>query len=117
LDEKLIVGDGTPANVFSSESRARPYIQLFERRTVAGDGERYVGPKISAYHLGKAEQFRLFRARSTTSTHTAAHLRSDALYVATHASCAAVLYTSDLTAYSNMYLVEVGEFDELPDLE
>jgi len=28
-----------------------------------------------------------------------------------------VLYTSDLTAYSNMYLVEVGEFDELPDLE
>ena len=29
----------------------------------------------------------------------------------------AVLYTSDLTAYSNMYLVEVGEFDELPDLE
>jgi hypothetical protein len=29
----------------------------------------------------------------------------------------AVLYTSDLTRYSNMYLVEVGEFDELPDLE
>jgi len=29
----------------------------------------------------------------------------------------AVLYTSDLTGYSNMYLVEVGEFDELPDLE
>ena len=29
----------------------------------------------------------------------------------------AVLYTSDRTAYSNMYLVEVGEFGELPDLE
>ncbi|MBL7201489.1 MAG: hypothetical protein ISS56_15225 [Anaerolineae bacterium] len=29
----------------------------------------------------------------------------------------AVLYTSDLTAYSNLYLVEVGEFDEWPDLE
>ena len=28
----------------------------------------------------------------------------------------AVLYTSDLTAYSNMYLVEVGQFEELPDL-
>ena len=28
----------------------------------------------------------------------------------------AVLYTSDLTGYSNMYLVEVGEFGELPDL-
>ena len=39
-----------------------------------------------------------------------------ALYAATHALCAAVLYTSDLTAYSSMYLVEVGEFGELPDL-
>jgi hypothetical protein len=29
----------------------------------------------------------------------------------------AVLYTSDLTAYSNMYLVEVGEFEELPELK
>ena len=29
----------------------------------------------------------------------------------------AVLYTSDLTGYSNMYLVEIGEFDDLPDLE
>ncbi|MBN1584682.1 MAG: hypothetical protein JXA89_28505 [Anaerolineae bacterium] len=29
----------------------------------------------------------------------------------------AVLYSSDLTAYSNMVLVEVGEFEELPDLE
>jgi hypothetical protein len=102
----MIVGDGTPANVFSSESRARPYIQLFERRTVAGDGERYVSPKILAYHLGKAEQFRLFRARSTTSTRTASH-----------APCAAVLYTSDLTGYSNMYLVEIGDFYQLPDLE
>ena len=40
-----------------------------------------------------------------------------ALYATTHASCAAVLYTSDLTAYSNMYLVEIDEFDELLDLE
>jgi Tol biopolymer transport system component len=29
----------------------------------------------------------------------------------------AMLYASDLTAYSNMYLVEVGDFDRLPDLE
>ncbi len=28
----------------------------------------------------------------------------------------AVLYTSDLTAYSNMYLIELGKFDELPEL-
>ena len=29
----------------------------------------------------------------------------------------AVLYTSDLTAYSDMYLVEVGDFDDFPDLK
>jgi hypothetical protein len=28
----------------------------------------------------------------------------------------AMLHTSDLIAYSNMYLVEVGAFEELPDL-
>jgi hypothetical protein len=49
LDETLIVGDGTPAFVFTRDSPARPYIQLFERRAVAGDGERYVGPKILAF--------------------------------------------------------------------
>ena len=27
-----------------------------------------------------------------------------------------VLYTSDLASYSKMYLVEVGEFEELPEL-
>ena len=94
LDEKLIVGDGTPANVFSGESRARPYIQLFK-----WNGERYVGPKILAYH------------RSTfNNQHAHCHPRFTP-------DGKAVLYTSDLTAYSNMYLVEVGAFDELPDLE
>ena len=46
-----IVGDGTPAYVFTSESTAWPYIQLFSRQKAsAWDGERYVGPKILAYH-------------------------------------------------------------------
>ncbi len=27
-----------------------------------------------------------------------------------------ILYTSDVTGYSNMYLVELRPFDELPDL-
>ena len=93
------MGDGTPANVFTSESTARPYIQLFERRPAAGDGERYVGPKILAYH------------RSTfNNQHAHCHPRFTP-------DGKAVLYTSDLTGYSNMYLVEVGEFDQLPDLE
>ena len=70
-----------------------------------------MGPKILAYHLGKAGTARLSRARSTTSAHKAC------VALPRTKACAAVLYTSDLTAYSNMYLVEVGEFDELPDLE
>jgi oligogalacturonide lyase len=94
LDEKLIVGDGTPASVFSSGGQARPYIQLFK-----WDGEQYVGPKILAYH------------RSTfNNQHAHCHPRFTP-------DGKAVLSTSDLTAYSNMYLVEVGAFDELPDLQ
>jgi oligogalacturonide lyase len=94
LDETLIVGDGTAAFVFTRESEARPFIQLFK-----WDGKRYVGPKILAYH------------RSTfNDQHAHCHPRftPDGRHV---------LYTSDLTAYSNMYLVEVGDFDQLPDLE
>jgi len=94
LDERLIVGDGTAAFVFTSESKSRPYIQLFK-----WDGEQYVGPKILSYH------------RSTfNNQHAHCHPRFTL-------DGKAVLYTSDLTAYSNMYLVEVGEFEELPDLE
>jgi len=93
LDEHLIVGDGTAAFVFTSESAARPYIQLFK-----WDGERYAGPRILAYH------------RSTfNNQHAHCHPRFTP-------DGKAVLYTSDLTAYSNMYLVEVGDFEELPEL-
>ena len=93
LDENLIVGDGTAAFVFTSESAARPYIQLFK-----WDGERYVGPRILAYH------------RSTfNNQHAHCHPRFTP-------DGKAVLYTSDLTAYSNMYLVEVGDFEDLPEL-
>lgn len=90
LDESLIVGDGTAA----FRDRAQPYIQLFK-----WDGARYVGPRILAYH------------RSTfNDQHAHCHPRFTP-------DGRAVLYTSDLTAYSNMYLVEVGAFEELPELQ
>ena len=93
LDERLIVGDGTPAFVFTSNSPARPFIQLFK-----WDGERYVGPRILAFH------------RSTfNNQHAHPHPRFTP-------DGKAVLYSSDLTAYSNMYLVEVGDFETLPVL-
>lgn len=94
LDEKIIVGDGTPAAVFGYQGDiARPFIQLFK-----WDGEEYVGPRILAYH------------RSTfNNQHAHPHPRftPDGKYV---------LYSSDLTDYANMYLVEVGDFDDLPEL-
>jgi oligogalacturonide lyase len=94
LDQNLIVGDGTPASVFTGESAARPYIQLFK-----WDGERYVGPRILAYH------------RSTfNNQHAHPHPRFTP-------DGKAVLYSSDLTAYSNMYLVEIGDFETLPEIE
>lgn len=93
LDESIIVGDGSPAAVFSHQGIARPFIQLFK-----WNGEDYEGPRILAYH------------RSTfNDQHAHPHPRftPDGKYV---------LYSSDLTAYSNMYLVEVGDFDDLPEL-
>ncbi|MCU0521800.1 MAG: oligogalacturonate lyase family protein [Anaerolineae bacterium] len=93
-DQNLIVGDGTPAYVFTSASPARAYIQLFQ-----WDGERYVGPRILAYH------------RSTfNNQHAHPHPRFTP-------DGKSVLYSSDLTSYSNMYMVRVGEFDDLPEVE
>jgi oligogalacturonide lyase len=94
LDQSLIVGDGTPGTVFTSDSPARPYIQLFK-----WEGERYVGPRILAYH------------RSTfNNQHAHPHPRFTP-------DGKSILYSSDLTAYSNMYMVEVGDFDSLPEME
>ncbi len=91
LDEALIVGDGTPAAAFGDD--AQPFIQLFK-----WDGERYVGPRIFAYH------------RSTfNDQHAHCHPRFTL-------DGRAILYTSDLTAYANLYLVEVGDFAALPPL-
>jgi oligogalacturonide lyase len=90
LDESMMVGDGTPA----FRDNAKPYIQLFK-----WDGEQYVGPKILTFH------------RSTfNDQHAHCHPRFTP-------DGKSILYTSDLTAYSNMYLVEIGDFDELPDLK
>lgn len=92
LGDSIIVGDGTPAAVFGYQGAgARPFIQLFK-----WDGKEYVGPHILAYH------------RSTfNNQHAHPHPRftPDGKYI---------MYSSDLTNYSNIYLVEVGDFEDLP---
>ncbi len=93
LDERIIVGDGTPAQAGNRWKDSQPFIQLFK-----WDGEQYIGPRILAYH------------RSTfNNQHAHPHPRftPDGQHV---------LYSSDLTDYSNMYLVEVGAFEDLPEL-
>jgi oligogalacturonide lyase len=91
LDERLIVGDGTPNG--SPKSGARPFIQLFRR-----DRDVYAGPKLLAVH------------RSTfNDQHAHPHPRFTP-------DGKAVLYSSDLTGYANLYVVEVGDFDSLPDV-
>ena len=94
LDETMMVGDGTPASVFTSrDTGAQPYIQLFKR-----DGDGYIGPRILAFH------------RSTfNDQHAHCHPRFTP-------DGKSVLYTSDLTSYSNMYLVDVGDFEDLPEM-
>ena len=93
LDETLIVGDGTAAAVFSHQGDAQPYIQLFEQ-----NGDDYEEARILAYH------------RSTfNDQHAHPHPRftPDGRYV---------LYSSDLSRYANIYLVEVGDIEDLPRL-
>jgi len=89
LDETMMVGDGGRVG----SSNAKPFIQLFK-----WDGEQYIGPKILSYH------------RSTfNDQHAHCHPRFTP-------DGKAILYSSDLTSYANMYLVEIGDFDTLPDL-
>jgi oligogalacturonide lyase len=91
LDEHLIVGDGTP--FFAGRDDCQPYIQLYRR-----EGTGYSGPKALAFHRSTFnDQHAHCHPRFTPDGHH-------------------VLYTSDLTAYSNMYLVEVGDYDNLQDL-
>ncbi len=91
LDENLIVGDGSPAAVFTHQGVSQPFIQLFR-----WDGSEYQGPKILAYH------------RSTfNDQHCHPHPRfsPDGRHV---------IYSSDISGYANIYRVAVGNFDDLP---
>lgn len=86
-DLDMVVGDGT--NAFGG----RPFIQLFKR-----EGDGFVGPRLLAFH------------RSTfNDQHAHPHPRfsPDGKHV---------MYSSDLTGYSNIYWVAVGDFYDLPEL-
>ena len=94
-DAELLVGDGTaalPTGVRWQVS-SEPYIQLF-RRSAAG----YVGPKLLATHR-------------CTFNHQHSHCHPRFTPDGSH-----VLYATDATGYANLYIVPVGDFDELPEV-
>jgi oligogalacturonide lyase len=89
-DAELMVGDGTPPTA----PNALPYIMLFKR-----EEDSYSQPRILCQH------------RSTfNNQHAHPHPRftPDGKYI---------MYSSDLTNYSNIYLVEVGDFADLPEVK
>lgn len=92
-NKEYAIGDGRPANVqpwFHSEGK--PYIILLK-----WEKDHYVGPRILAYH------------RSTFNfTHPHATFTPDKNHI---------LYSSDVTGYSQLYLVKVGDFYNLPKLD
>ena len=95
-DANLIVGDGT-AGVPTGAKWAvtsEPYIQLFKR-----DGDRYRGPKLLATHR-------------CTFNHQHSHCHPRFTPDGTH-----VLYVTDATGYANIYIVPVGDFDDLPSVD
>lgn len=111
------LGDGTPANVQPwFRTGQRPFLMLFRRRSHSGyekrapddgagaavptvDDIRFDGPRVLAYH------------RSTFNeqlSHPHPQFTPDGRHV---------MFTSDVGGYANIYMVPVGEFEELPTVE
>ena len=83
----MIVGDGTPA---SPTTRSRSSSCSGMANVIAGQSHGYHRSTFNDQHAHAHPRF------SPDGKH--------------------ILYTSDLTGYSNLYLVEIGDFDDLPDL-
>jgi oligogalacturonide lyase len=94
-NEMMLVGDGTAAVPTGAHWNvsSQPYIQLFHR-----EGSNYSGPKLLATHR-------------CTFNHQHSHCHPRFTPEGTH-----VMFVSDATGYANIYMVEVGDYESLPDL-
>lgn len=93
-DINLAIGDGRPRNVqpwFQSDTK--PYIMLIKK-----EEDKFIGPKVLAFHGSTFND---------QKSHPHASLTPDGKHV---------IYTSDLTGYANIYIVEIGDFYSLPDV-
>ncbi len=97
LDGSLIVGDGSPVYplpAIVNRCKTWPYILLYP-----WSGEAYGDPRILAAH---GSTFNVNEA------HCHPHITPDGRHV---------IYTSDTSGYGNLYLVEIGNPTELPELK
>ena len=95
-DGSLVVGDGSPVYplpAIVNRCTTWPYILLY-----AWDGEGYATARILAYH---GSTFNVDPA------HCHPYITPDGKYV---------MYTSDTSGYANIYLVEIGNVADLPEL-
>ncbi len=94
-NSEMIVGDGTPALPTGAHWNvaSQPYIQLFRR-----EGDQYAGPRLLAEHR-------------CTFNHQHSHCHPRFTPDGTH-----VLFVTDATGYANMYIVPVGDFETLQEL-
>lgn len=95
-DGQLVVGDGSPVYrlpTIVNRCATWPYILLYP-----WTGQAYGAPKILANH---GSTFNVNEA------HCHPHITPDGRHV---------LYTSDTSGYGNLYLVEIGDLSDLPEL-
>lgn len=89
------LGDGTPANVQPwFASKQKPYLMLFRR-----NGHTWDGPRVLAFHRATFNE---------QIQHPHARFSNDGTRV---------VYSSDVGGYSNVYIVDVEPFDDLPTVE
>ena len=105
----MIVGDGTAAFVFTEREQGAALYPVVRPMFPSSRGWGAVRGAKDSGVTEKAEQFRLFRARSTTSTRTAIR----ALYAGWEGGVVYVGFDGVFEYVSG----GGGEFDELPDLE
>ena len=114
LDETLIVGDGTAAFALRGRAR-RGRISSCSSDVLCRRGWGAVrGAQDSGVPSRESRELPGFPAHVQQPTRALPRTKRATRFTP---DGKAVLYNSGLTACSNMYLVEVGEFDELPDLE
>ncbi|MEK3725049.1 oligogalacturonate lyase family protein [Paenibacillus sp. FSL H8-0034] len=90
-DLNLVVGDGQQTNAYHGQ-QLQDTLQLWKH-----DGSGFQGPRILCKHRGSFH---------TQSLHVHPRLSPDGRHV---------LFTSDMSGYGNLYMVDVPEFESLPE--